>query len=379
MNQTPSTGSLTVGVLTYDYDPAIGGLGALAKTYVHELRKQHPEARFIVISPSRNVDERGSLLGRLRWRKSGGCPLFSLSLLWSLRGIIRRHGIQLLHVHSGSGGVFLLRRPSCPVVVTAHHTYRQEVAIVFAGSAIRRIWKTWMAALEKRTYRLATRITCISADTAEELLENYAVPRDKITVIENPVPVAPLDRFRGLPKSDRTLLFVGRLEERKGVMLLLQAFLELKDRHPDLKLRLVGNNLIGHKIHRFIDDNALRSRVALLGYLHDPFRFREMSQATALVVPSLLEGFGLVAAEGMLLGTCVVASDAPGLRSIVEEGKTGFVFRSGDKDDLVRVLERVLLDGSLRSTVEQSARSIAEKRFDVPSRAHDLMALLRSV
>lgn len=370
---------LTVGIVTYDFDPPIGGLGALAGTYIRELRRQFPQHRFVVISPSLCADDRGSWFGRLRWRRSGGCPLFSLSLSWSLAGRIRKHAIDVLHIHTGSGGVFLLRRPSCPVVVTAHHTYRQEAAIVFIRSSLKRIWKKWMSFLERRTYRIADAVTCVSSDTAQELIQNYGIDAKKISIVENPVPFEPLEKYRGLPKQNRTILFVGRLEERKGVMLLLEAFdLLLKDM-PDIRLRLVGSNLLGEKLGRFIRTHKLEEKVTLLGYVHDPIRFREMAQATVLVVPSKLEGFGLVAAEGMLLGTCVVASDAPGLRSIVGEGKTGFVFRNDDELDLVRALRTALTNDGQRSAVETSARAIAETRFRVEDRARELMELLTRI
>lgn len=370
---------IRVGVLTYDYDPPIGGLGVLAQTYVRALRQLYPASVFTVISPGRRADDRGSALGRFRWRKSGGCPLFSLSLLFSLPSIIRRHHLDVLHVHAGSGGVFLLRKPRCPLVVTSHHTYRQESAIVFDRSPLTRLWKRFMSRLEMRTYRLADLICCVSTDTKTEILEHYGIPESKVIVVENPVPTDVLSRFRQQPKEKDTILFVGRLEERKGIMLLLKAFHALSKDLPGLRLRLVGRNLIGDRLDGFLGSHRLEERVTSLGHVHDPYRFREMARATVLVVPSRLEGFGLVAAEGMMLGTCVIASDAPGLRSIVEDGKTGRTFRSGDLDDFIRVMREVLSDADGRKRLETQAREIAEHRFSVQARAEELMEAFMSV
>ncbi len=380
MHSDPSgTSGISVGVLTYDYDPPIGGLGVLAQTYVRALKSLYPSSGFTVISPSKRADDRGSIFGRFRWRRSGGCPLFSLSLLFTLPSIVRRHRLDVLHVHAGSGGVFLLRRPPCPVVVTSHHTYRQESEMVFDRSPLKRWWKRCMSFLEKRTYMLADLVCCVSADTRAELIGHYGIPESKVIVVENPVPTDTLERFRTEPKDPATILFVGRLEERKGIMLLLKAFHILSKEFPDLRLRLIGRNLIGERLDGFLGSHDLENRVTSLGHVHDPFRFREMARATVLVVPSRLEGFGLVAAEGMMLGSCVIASDAPGLRSIVEDGKTGRSFRSGDVQDFTRVLREVLADPAERQRLALGGRQRAEKRFSVQERTEELMNALMSV
>ncbi|MEI6150566.1 MAG: glycosyltransferase, partial [bacterium] len=99
-------------------------------------------------------------------KKSGGCPLFSFVLSWHLERLIRKHRIDVLHVHAGSGGVVLLTKPSCPLVVTAHHTCGQEADLVFRGRPIKQFFKRCMGRLERRTYRLADRITAVSIDSA---------------------------------------------------------------------------------------------------------------------------------------------------------------------------------------------------------------------
>jgi len=285
---TSNHSALNIGVLTYDYDPPIGGLGVLAKTYVTALKSSNPSSRFIIISPSENADEHGSTLAQSRWNRAGGCPLFSLFTHIALPRIIAKHHFDVLHVHAGSGGVFLLKKPSCPVVVTSHHTYHQESTLVFDQSPLKRLWKKFMSLLEQRTYKIADSIVCVSADTRAELIDHYGIDPKKISVIENPVlqtspsiPLRPFDRLRvnerrgkhcfcrsagtspssrlptevlhqqakagtekglGVEVESNTILFVGRLEERKGIMLLLRAFCTLAKDFPTLKLKLIGRS-----------------------------------------------------------------------------------------------------------------------------------------
>lgn len=373
-----SLSTTSIGVISYDYAPAIGGLGILAESYVKELKIQYPLVKITVISPSPGSDVQGDSFGSFRWKKSGGCPLFSLSLIFALPRCIRQYSLETLHVHSGSGGVFLLRKPSCRLVVTSHHTYSQEARFVFRRSPLKRLWKMFMSLLERRTYKLADLVTCVSADTRNELIEHYGISPKKIIVIENPVHTDVLAEHRNAKRNKNTILFVGRLEQRKGIMLLLDAFRELSNEYPHLGLRLIGKDMTEGVLRRRIADCGLQDRIVLLGYVEDPLRYREMSEASFLVVPSLLEGFGLVAAEAMLLGTCVIASDAPGLRSIVEDNTTGYLFHSGDAKDLLRVMRSVLEHEESRTVVEKEALRIAEGRFNMHERTADMMKALDS-
>ncbi|MBP7114549.1 MAG: glycosyltransferase family 4 protein [Candidatus Peribacteraceae bacterium] len=361
-----------IGVISYDFDPPIGGLGVLVRTYVDELKKLYPNDTYTVVSPSANADEKGPRIGYSRYRKSGGCPLFSLSLFFSLPSLIRTHGFDLVHVHSGSGGVFLLRRPRCKLVVTAHHTYRQEADLVFASSPFKRLWKLFMALFEARTYRLADMVICVSRDTADEIIAQYGVPASRVCVIENPVRVSGADSLRTLPKNQNTILFVGRLEARKGILLLLKAFQLLLKEMPTAKLRLVGFNLLGTKLESIIASRGLKNSVTVLGYVHDPYRFRETAEAAVMIVPSSLEGFGLVAAEAMTLGTCVIASDAPGLRSVIANGRTGISFPVGDVRACADAMKLALTDTKYREKLEREALMEAPIRFNVEKRSRDV-------
>ncbi len=369
---TPKKTGRRIGIISYDYDPPIGGLGVLVQTYLVALKMRCPEDTYCVISPSANADDRGSALGRMRYRKSGGCPLFSLSLLLSLPRMLRKHRCELLHVHAGSGGVFLLRKPQCKLVVTAHHTYVQEAELVFMHSVFKKIWKRCMARLESRTYHMADSIVCVSRDTADALTHKYAVPAERICVIENPVPVIRTLVQPAVARSTDTILFVGRLEERKGIHLLLEACELLRKVMPTVKLRLVGTNLLGDQLETALRSRGLHDSTSVLGFLQDSLRFREMSEAKVLVVPSMLEGFGLVAAEAMVLGTCVVVSDAPGLRSIVTHDRTGMIFPVGNARACADALQRIMTDSALRNRLAAEAQTEARQRFDSDSRTKDL-------
>lgn len=290
---------LSVGVVTWDHDPPIGGMGRHVMSSVSGLRSA---------GHSVSVFSRSNL--RLPFGRS---ILFSLLLPFVLPQWIRRHSCDVLHAHAGPGGVFLLFKPKrVPLVVTANHTYADQVR--FVGGH----WKRFLIPFERRTYRLADGILCISQGTAFSLMHAYGIPKEKITVVPCGIDVASF-ASQDLPLSsrERTCVFIGRPDRRKGFDLLQSAWPIVLQSVSDARLVAVG---IGHVS---LSHDAL---VHLLG------------SCRAVVCPSRLEGFGLVAAEAIAAGTPVVATDVPGLRSVVTDFETGFLTAV----DPVEIAERIV-------------------------------------
>lgn len=361
---------MRIGIISYDYAPAIGGTGIVARQYVERMRQMFPEHSILVIAPGAEADDQVSWLARFRFRKSGGCPLFSCVLTFSLPGLIRKHRLDVLHVHAGSGGVFLLRKSQCPVVVTAHHTYRQESTLVFTHQPLKRFWKNLMGRLERRTYLLADVIVAVSADTASALVEDYGIAKSRIRVIENPVKIPAGDS--SIIKDYASILYVGRLEERKGSWTILEAMDRLRLHFPAITLTVVGSNLIGSSVERFIAKKNLGRHIRLLGFVDQERYESERRRAGIVVVPSLLEGFGLVAAEAMMDGACVIASDAPGLRSLIRDKETGLLFRSGDSLSCASAMEWALKNASEAALIGQRSAADIRVRCDPDARTRDM-------
>lgn len=356
------TVAMNIGVISYDYSPPIGGLGIVAQSYVRELRRLCNDDVITIISPSSSSFEYVSFLALKRYRKPGGCPLFSALLSLSLQRIVRKYSLDILHVHAGSGGVFLLRKPSIPLIVTSHHTYKQEATHVFRNQPLRRFWKLFMSLLERRTYRFADHITCVSQDTADALVSDYGIDVSKITIIENGIDDAYFNTSE-VRRDAKTVLFVGRLEERKGIWTLLQAFLKVYEARRDARLELIGSNLLGSALETFLKEHSLLDAVTLRGYTEERQRIHFMQKATMVVVPSILEGFGLIAGEAMALGCPLIASSAPGLRSIVEDRKTGLLVPPQNIDCLVDAILRLFDDEELRLRLGSVAAKVARDRF----------------
>jgi glycosyltransferase involved in cell wall biosynthesis len=369
---------MRIGVISYDYSPPIGGLGVMVQNLLKECRKKNL-CTFITLSPSPSADDQVSSLAAKRWNKKGGCPLFSILLNWNLKRLIHQYSLDILHVHAGSGGVFLGRKPLIPLIVTAHHTYEQERQYVFQKWTIPWCTKWLMSQFEARTYRLADRITCVSEDTRQALINDYRIDPKKISVIENALEESLF--VPCLPKrslSIRHFLFLGRLEERKGIWTLLHAFSHSVKTYPDLVLLLAGKNLLGDEIHRWIQENNCTKNVFILDAVSEEKKKELLDTSDVLIVPSILEGFGLIAGEGMARGIPIIAADCPGIRAIIRHNETGLLFESKNSDDLARVLQNVLRDGISPSIAERAFEE-AKERFSVKRQADAYMVLYKAV
>jgi phosphatidylinositol alpha-mannosyltransferase len=170
--------------------------------------------------------------------------------------------------------------------------------------------------------------------------------------------VAPFEEWRD--GSHINLLFVGRLDPRKGVPLLLQAMPEVvRQTEGRARLLIVGDSYLRSGYEASVP-SAMRSHVRFLG--HVPGRDLPRWYATGDVFVSPASGnesFGIVLIEAMAAGRPVVASDIAGYRSVVIPEVNGVTFRSGDRDALATALVRVVRDAELRAQLSARGRTRA--------------------
>jgi glycosyltransferase involved in cell wall biosynthesis len=192
----------------------------------------------------------------------------------------------------------------------------------------------------------ADHIVTVSAFTAGEIVRLLDVSPERITIAS---PGAPDWAPRAHEPADGYLLFLGTLEPRKNLGVLLDAYGRLLRRQARLPKRVVaGRPAPGSEAWLAQAARpALRDHVELRGYVAPEDRPALLSGAMALVMPSLMEGFGLPALEAMTLGVPVIASDRGSLPEVL--GGAGEVFAATDVEALAQALVRVTGDAAQRA------------------------------
>lgn len=253
------------------------------------------------------------------------------------------------------------RRGSTPAVVTihdltffSHPEWHEASKVAFFTRAIR------------YSARHARALVCVSDVTARAL--DVAVP-DHAPVIVAPHGVD-LDRFAlagdddatvlaaaGMSPSAPFLLFVGTLEPRKGLDVLLDAFTELASDDVRLELWIAGQAGWGtDSLGRRLAESPVRARVRRLGFVDDAVLPALLRSAEAVVYPSRGEGFGLPVLEALACGAPTVTTTATVMEEVA--GGAAFLAKAGDAADLARAIGDARRAD--RASVGARARSRAE-------------------
>ncbi|HXP78054.1 MAG TPA: glycosyltransferase [Stellaceae bacterium] len=243
-------------------------------------------------------------------------------------------------------------------------------------------------ALEKRMLLGATGLRANSEAIMRDIERSYGVDlRQRARLIPHAIEdwsacsfVAPA----GLPRGSLRLLFVGRLEPRKGIDVLLQAASRLLARFPRLYLDVVGNDTLAGPDGRtyralFETDPAsagIRERVRFHGEVSEEALRGFYRACDMFVAPSRFESFGLILLEAMMFAKPVVCCRTGGMPEVTVDGETGLLAEPGDAASLERCLERLIEDSALRLRLGAAGRRRYEARFMPERMAREVATFL---
>lgn len=235
----------------------------------------------------------------------------------------------------------------------------------------------------------AWRIIVCSEFMKGEVAKSFASPIDKIDVIYNGV-VA--DKFEfdwkeaerlahraklALP-HEKIVMFVGRFVREKGIQVLLNAANVILAEEPDTKFLIVGGGQ-RERLERFVEWAGLKEKVLFTGFMANRSLHQLYRVADVAVFPSLYEPFGIVALEGMAAGAAVVASDAGGLKEVVQHDETGTLSFAGNPESLAWAVLKVLRDPVRANKLKEKARRRLKLDFDWSRIADQTIAVYERV
>ena len=163
------------------------------------------------------------------------------------------------------------------------------------------------------------------------------------------------------PGEERRLLCVGRLIPIKGHIVLLRAFADAKRELPDLQLDIAGRGPLEPALKALVRELGIADSVHFLGHV-SPIQ-AAIERAAVIVVPSMGEGFGMVALEAMERARPVIAAEIGGLGELVRDGETGLLVPPGEAEPLREAIVRLAGDLELARTMGEAGRRRALTRF----------------
>jgi glycosyltransferase involved in cell wall biosynthesis len=304
-----------------------------------------------------------------------------------LREIIRSEAIWGVDVVSAPiwdvEGILCCAHLKKPVVTSLHTTYKLAMQFKPQWSndleyRVKHVNKviaaeTWLMENSRAILANSQQVINEINDNYNGVLSRYA---GKITTIWHGLGTPVDQRSNAGPQHDArggktTILFVGRLEQRKGPDQILSALAKIPSTLEKLEMIFIGSQASDSDPYRVSlakQADGLKARnprlsLKFLGYLSDLELQEHYSHADVFIAPSRFESFGLVLIEAMRHGLPVIGCDVGGMREIISDGVDGFMVRVDDPEQLANRIKMLVENPDVRKQVGDAARQTYESRF----------------
>jgi phosphatidyl-myo-inositol alpha-mannosyltransferase len=364
---------MKIGIVSPYAYPRPGGANDNIRETYENLRQRGHEVRILTAPwgddpPAQDVIQIGQAIA-VPYNGSIGRITLSARLEYLVTKILDRERFDIVHHHEPLVPLLsaqILDRKSCPQVATFH----AFGGFSFSYWAFRGIAQRYMNKLDGR-------IAVSSA--ARHFISRY-FPGD-YRIIPNGVDVQFFSNAKPFPEyrdGKTNILFVGRVEPRKGALYLVRAYAKLKQRYPETRLIIVGRGPQLGDLREFVHREQVRD-VLFAGRVSDVEKARFYKTADVFCAPSTgQESFGVVLLEAMAAGTAAVASDIHGYKKVVQRNVSGLLVDPRDADALCSALERLVTEPALRTRLGV-AGSIRAREFDWSHVTDQLLAFYDEV
>lgn len=301
--------------------------------------------------------------------KGAGIPVthlgrspFDLRLLGDLTKLAREREAKVLHVHGYAAadyGRVVARRIGAALVLHEH----------FADPRMPPYQRLADRVLRSYTHRAVA----VSGSTADFLVDERSVPRERVRVVWNGAPLAEFAprgaQARGeyrqrhrISDAAPVVGIVGRLSEQKGHRYFLEAAALVNKERPEVRFLVVGDGELMDEMHDMAARLAISNAVVFAG--HEPDVATALAAIDVLAIASLYEGTPLALFEAMASGKTIVSTDVDGCGEILEDGRTALLVPPSDPVRLAAAIHRVLGDSVLADDLAEAA-SRESARYDV--------------
>jgi glycosyltransferase involved in cell wall biosynthesis len=364
--------------------PEMGGLGCRASTVaLFEPCDHAPMLESLGIPVHRLGLKHPSLYPKQRSLRLTNMP----RCVAALTALVRRLKPDIIHAHLYYAGAYTAMIPRLdrrPRKVVSFHSRIYE--LYAPTTAPRRVMKRTYTELMRRGMDGWIAVT---RPTADHYVEHLGL--GSIAVIPNALPLAKLAPKNGELERDKMLARFGlspegpviaapgRMIEAKGGRFLIEAIDHLRARGVLARAVMLGNGPLLEPLRQEVARRGLDDRIRL----HPAFPHKEvmdlMRVAEMVAMPSLSEGFGVVAAEAMALERPLIATRIPSLCEFVDDEVTGLLIPPANAAELARAIERVLSDRALGARLGKAARAKVLASFDAPKVAQQCVDYYRAL
>ncbi len=291
-------------------------------------------------------------------------PLLIISEFFVSYNIIKKENVAMIHAHwmlpQGFIGVFLKKIFRIPLLVTVH------------GSDLFPLKNRFFMSLQKFVLKNMNFMTLNSQATKNELINRFPDCTSKIKIIPMGIDIE-LFKKRNVEKSlvylkNKILLFVGRLNEQKGLQFLIDAMPKIIKNEPSVKLLVIGEGAYKKKLQQMATSKNANAYIEFLGALPHKEIAYYYNIADIFVMPSMstkigTEALGLALLEAMASGCAVIGTNVGGIPYIIKNGYNGMLVEQKNSNALAKAIIMLIKDKKKSERLSRNAAEFARKNY----------------
>jgi len=361
-----------IGFLTTEYPPLrSGGIGTSVQSLARELVERGHQVTVVGWGRALEFEDHGVKVRFLNgaFLPKTGWLVGRMTLQRELRRLVLEEGLQLVEAADWCGLSAGLR-PGCPVALRCHGS------AVYFGHLLSESVRPTVRLAERLAFAGADGIAAVSQFTADVTARLFRLGR-KVTVIPNGIDLRRFAAAGGAETDPHTILYLGTLVRKKGVLDLCEAFSQVIEQFPEARLQFVGRDSADRRtgassVWKLCQERLSAHAGARVEYVGEvPYGevAKYVRRSGLCVFPSYAEALPLSWLEVMACGKPVVVYDIGWAREVVEDGRTGLLVKLGDIEGLAGAMLQILKDPSLGRDFGERGRSQVQARFSLRTMA----------
>jgi glycosyltransferase involved in cell wall biosynthesis len=287
----------------------------------------------------------------------------------TIRGmkVIKKNRVELIHANfygPAIAGSILSRFYNIPLVKTVHHIYIPEYWKQYREKNRAPYYSSVAGRLFQKLYLMTPvdRIHSVSAATSTDL-HQYGI-KWPMQIIPNGIDISEYDNYFENEYA-QYILFIGRLVFHKNLEVVIDSFVEVQARFPSSKLIIVGTGPMEAELRAMVARLGLKDNIQFAGGIDHKEKLELLSKCTAVVLPSLVEGFGLVLLEAFAMRKPVLVSNIGALPEMVNEGFDGYILPPYDSHEWSEKILLLLSDQLMCKSMGERGRQKVEKKYNI--------------
>jgi glycosyltransferase involved in cell wall biosynthesis len=280
-----------------------------------------------------------------------------------------------------------------PTAVTAHYCRKYKKPYVIAPRGIfypytfnKKVWKKWpyYQLITKRDLENASFIHYTTLDEFERGHSFLGIKNNRTIIVPNGIDLSefnnlpPKENFRNkypILKDKKVILFLSRLDWKKGLDVLAKAYGLLSKKRNDVYLVIVGDGPENFKnqVKIWFKNEGVFEKTLFTGMFTGREKLEAYTGSDIFVLPSHSESFGMVVIEAMACGVPTIVSDGVGLYQEIKDSQSGIIFPCGDATKLAESMNNFLNDAALLQSTKENAQKLIKEKFDIDKVADETL------